>query len=302
MAMVQYGVWPNCCNACKFCLRLNRDTWSTRYIIRRIRSIRKNIKTIDWKNDFKAGISLLGGELYFMTDEKIQNEFLLLIDDIIEFILKPNPRAVYSTVTNGLYDPTFLFKVLDKIKDAVGIKRIDINFSYDIKYRYDSKAREQLCIENAKKVIQRYNYKLSVQTILTQYLIDAIMKNEFNIDNFEKNVIPGCQIAFLYPHPINPKLPPLDDFMFNRHSFLEFIKFLSEKYPMHLENFYCSVENSGVFKYTGMRNVSGTSEQKPILSDGKEKLNPICHHSTLYQCYSDSDNCMLCDLKGLLCL
>jgi hypothetical protein len=27
-AMVQYGLWPNCCNNCDFCLRLNRTAYT----------------------------------------------------------------------------------------------------------------------------------------------------------------------------------------------------------------------------------------------------------------------------------
>ena len=79
-----------------------------------------------------------------------------------------------------------------------------------------------------------------------------------------------------------------------------------------------STLNSGTFKYTGFRckdkygikykrggqipfyqyGIKDTSQQ-PVLSDGKETLNPKCGHSILYKCYSDSDKCILCDLKLL---
>ena len=39
-------------------------------------------------------------------------------------------------------------------------------------------------------------------------------------------------------------------------------------------------------------------DQQPTLSDGKEELSE-CGHSVLYKCYSDSDECMLCDLELL---
>lgn len=44
---------------------------------------------------------------------------------------------------------------------------------------------------------------------------------------------------------------------------------------------------------------AGTVDQNPRLSDGKEIINKKCGHSMLYQCYSDTDRCMLCDLEGL---
>ena len=62
---------------------------------------------------------------------------------------------------------------------------------------------------------------------------------------------------------------------------------------------YRSTHNSGIYKYTGL--IDKTCEcikQQPILSDGKEELTE-CGHSILYRCYSDSDQCMLCDLEAI---
>ena len=53
---------------------------------------------------------------------------------------------------------------------------------------------------------------------------------------------------------------------------------------------------SGIYKYTGMRDKGCDTHQEPVLSDGKEELTE-CGHSILYRCYSDSDECMLCDIK-----
>ena len=299
--MVQYSVWPTCCNSCQFCLRLNRDIWNPQQMINRVRAIRENINYIDWKDKFSNGISLLGGELFYITDKEIQKEFLLLVDDIIEKILKVsnNPLCRISVVTNGLYEPTFLFRVFDRVNETVGIQKADINFSYDLKYRFASEDRKQLCLQNINKVHNRYNYKVGVQTITTQYFIDEVLSGRFNIDKFEKEIIPGNELHLLYPHPINPKLPPLPDFNFTRDSLVKFVMFLKKNYPTQWYNFYYSTLNSGTFKFTGMIRVEGDETQDPILSDGKELINPKCGHSKLYQCYSDSDKCLLCDLKKI---
>ena len=299
--MVQYSVWPTCCNSCQFCLRLNRDIWNSQQMINRIKAIRENINYVDWKDKFSNGISLLGGELFYITDKEIQKEFLLLVDDIIEKILKKssNPLCRLSVVTNGLYEPTFLFRVFDRVNETVGIQKADINFSYDLKYRFASEDKRQLCLQNINKVHNRYNYKVGVQTITTQYFIDEVLSGRFNIDKFEKEVIPGNELHLLYPHPINPLLPPLPDFNFTRDSLVKFVMFLKNNHPTQWYNFYYSTLNSGTFKFTGMIRVEGDETQDPILSDGKELINPKCGHSKLYQCYSDSDKCLLCDLKKI---
>jgi hypothetical protein len=299
--MVQYGVWSNCCNDCDFCLRLWRTPLSKAEMLHQLDMIKQNIDYIDWKNKFSYGISLLGGEMYHITDPELQESFLELIDIIIEKILKvsPNPDVKYSTVTNGLYDPTFLFKVIDKIVNAVGKKAIDVNFSYDLKYRFHTEERRKLCLENINKFHERYNYNIGVQMILTQYLIDMVKNGEFSITEFLDKEIPGNTLTFLYPHPVNTGLD-LPDFNFKRSDFLNFMLYLSQNYPLIYKNFCTSTHNSAIFKYTGFFNKNSDDvTQQPLLTDGKQLINEKCGHSILYQCYSDSDACIVCDLDNL---
>lgn len=298
--MNQYSLWPNCNNNCKFCLRKNREVWAKPRLIEEIHKIRKNIDYIDWKDKFADGISLLGGEIYFITDTDIQNEFMLLIDDIINKILlvSTSPRCRYSTVTNGMYDPAFLFRVIDRIKEKTGDTRfIDVNFSYDIKYRYPSEEKRLLALKNIKLFRDRYNYTVGVQMILTQYLIEDILSGKFNFKHFIEEELKGCNFCFLYPHPIHSGFT-LTDFFFKREDFLNFCVYLKEEFPEIYRNMYSSTNASAIYKYTGMRDKNGDVTQQPILSDGKEEIAE-CGHSTLYRCYADSNECMLCDLLVL---
>lgn len=299
--MVQYSVWANCCNQCDFCLRREREAYDLKKQFDSISFIRENIKYIDWKNTFSYGISLLGGELYHITDKKLQNEFLKLIDDIIEIILKksPNSECKYSSVTNGLYEPSFLFSVVDRIKNAVGINKVDLNFSYDLKYRYKNENDRILALNNIKKFHDRYNYSVGVQMILTQYLIDQVKDGKLNINDMIQNDLNGNMLTFLYPHPIFTG-KKLDDFFFTRKDFLWFLQYLkNSNYQTYLNTIY-STKNSGVFKYTGFKQKDKATDvyQQPVLSDGKEIICN-CGHSILYKCYSDSDRCMLCDINAL---
>lgn len=162
--MVQFGVWPNCCNSCDFCLRKARVPVSKERQIQILRFISENIRHIDWRNRYSYGISLLGGELYYTTDKDIQEEFMLLIDSIIENVLtvSNNPMCRYSTVTNGIYEPSFLYRVVDRIVDKVGIGKVDINFSYDMKYRYSSESDRETVERNINDFHRRYDYNVGV--------------------------------------------------------------------------------------------------------------------------------------------
>lgn len=297
--MVQFGVWSNCCNACDFCLREERIPYSKEKQLYYLDMIKKNIEYIDWKDKFSYGISLLGGELYYITDKYLQKSFLELIDVIIEKILKvsPNPECKYSTVTNGLYDPTFLYQVIDKIVKEVGLKAIDVNFSYDLKYRFKSEEDRLKVLKNINDFHKRYNYNVGVQMIMTQYVINEWKAGRFDVNKFMEEEIPGNYLTFLYPHPIRTG-KKLDDFNFNRTDFLDFIQYLKDEcYNVYL-SFLHSTKNSGTFKYTGLQNrVHPSVDAQPVLSDGKEIINENCGHSIIYKCYSDCDDCVLCDLK-----
>lgn len=299
--MVQYACWPNCCNACDFCLRKERIPYTKEKQLWMLEKIKKNLDYVDWENKFDFGISLLGGELYFITDKDLQDSFLELIDLIIEKVLKvsKNPFCRYSTVTNGLYNPEFLYKVIDKIVNAVGMQYIDLNFSYDLKYRFNSEEKRLLVLKNINEFHKKYNYCVGVQMILTQYVIDEWKKGNFDVNKFINQEIPGNQLCFLYPHPIQTGIK-LNDFNFKRKDFLEFMKYLkSANYDVYI-SFLQSTKNSCSFKYTGVKErTSDDYTEEPKLTDGKEIINDKCGHSMLYSCYSDCDKCVLCDLQLL---
>ena len=301
--MLQFGVWPNCTNNCDFCLRMNRKPYTKAEQIFWLNAINENIKCVDWVNDFPYGVSLLGGELFYIKDKDVQDAFYKVIDTIIDYVLTDKtPQARFSTVTNGLYKPDFLYSVVDRIADRVGIERCDINFSYDLKYRYVNETARKLALANILDFSKRYNYRVGVQMILTQYVIDLWKQKKFDINKFLTETIPGCNLAFLYPHPIHTgkKLP---DFQFKRSDFLQFVQYMKQADYQTYIVFINSTKNSGTFKYTGLRdrvsvNIDDLKHQKPVLSDGKEQLG-VCGHSSLYRCYSDSDKCVLCDLQLL---
>lgn len=294
--VLQFSVWSNCCNQCDFCLRRERIPYSKEKQLHRLNRIKGNLDYIDWTGKFSDGISLLGGELYYIQDKELQDSFLELIDLIIEKVLKvsPNPNVKYSTVTNGLYDPAFLLQVLDKIVAEVGIKVIDLNFSFDLKYRYHSDADMQRVIDNVNLVHDRYNYTIGIQMILTQHLINK-WKEGLDVVQYVYDLMPGNQLCLLYPHPIFTG-KKLDDFFFNRSDLFEFLIWLRENYYFEYMAFMHSTKNSATYKWTGLKDITSDSIiEQPQLTDGKEEITD-CGHSVLYRCYADSDKCMLCDL------
>ena len=299
----QYGMWGNCSNHCDFCLRKDKRELTNAQMIREIEETRRNLDIVDWKGKFSDGISLLGGELFHITDPTVQDEFMKLIDDIIKKILTPCPKAVFSCVTNGIYKPDFLYRVMDKLQKSVGMRRVDISFSYDLKYRFHTEEARKLCLQNIQDFQKKYNHILVVQMILTQHVINLCREGKWSPNYFEETECPGSILSFLYPHPIwdgsKTTTKTLPDFNFTRKDLLWFIMWLREHNDRCYNSFISSTRNSGTYKYTGRfdKDLDGLAEQ-PRLTDGKENLLP-CGHSELYRCYTDSDKCMLCDLENI---
>lgn len=310
MAMCQIGLFNNCNGSCKFCLIKDDRFYEMDEIYEEIERAKENIRFIakqpdNWTNKYSNGISVLGGELFYMKDEKYKQLFLELIDVIIEEVLtkSPNPDVRFSTVTNGYYDPEWLlFPVIDKIRDAVGIQHVDVNFSYDFKYRFKNDAHEKRVRDTINAFHERYNYVTGVQMILTQDVVNRIIDGWLP-KTFIDEYFPGNQLALLYPHPIYRGNDysgawNLPDFNFTRGSFIKAMGILKRDDPRAYEAFWRSAHNSAVFKYTMLfvKKHGASAEQLPLLSDGKEIINEDCNHSILYQCYSDTRKCMLCDL------
>lgn len=300
--MVQYSLWGMCSNHCDFCLLRDKRPMTKEKMIHEIRETRTNLDIVDWKGKFRDGISLLGGELFHITDKDIQDEFMLLIEDIINKILIPVPTAMFSCVTNGIYKPDFLYRVMDRLNERVGMCKVDINFSYDLKYRFHNEETRKLVVENIINFSNRYIYKVAVQMILTQHVINLCKEGKWSPNYFENEEIPGTMLSFLYPHPIydgnQDTVKTLPDFQFTRADLLWFVRWLRKHNDHCYQSFISSTRNSGIYKFTGRYHKEDDSRlDYPILSDGKEELLP-CGHSILYRCYSDSDKCMLCDLEN----
>ena len=68
--------------------------------------------------------------------------------------------------------------VLDKFAEKDLLDTVDLNFSYDLKYRFKTEERRILCENNIIKTGERYpRLKVNVQMILTQHLINEYNKN-----------------------------------------------------------------------------------------------------------------------------
>lgn len=318
--MVQYSLWNNCNNKCKFCLVKDTTDFDETCMNYEVNRTIENIKYLDSlrlfeeEGTYSKGISTLGGEMFCFPN--LKNKLMELVE-VIGGVVTKSRDSRWSFVTNGMYDPSeVLWPMIDKIKDITGtVNKVDINFSFDPigGFRYSNEERLNQALQTIRSTGDRYSYIVGTQMILTQKVIDFLISK--NIKEWYKDYFPSkySMLSLLYPHPIfrgNEYAGPmnLEGFNFTRSSLFRFLSKLDTEWPEIKINFISSVRNSAVFKHIGMLH-KGTkfvgeslidvkeTTQLPVLADGKELITE-CGHSELYRCYIDSEKCMLCDLEN----
>ena len=117
MKILQYLLWTNCNNACKFCIRGDKsDAYSKiEDMLASIEKAKSNILSQDWSS-YKGGISIIGGELYYVEDRRLQLALLDLMHTATDVILKKNDSTCIVLITNLIYDDSFLKEVLHQFE------------------------------------------------------------------------------------------------------------------------------------------------------------------------------------------
>jgi hypothetical protein len=296
MRMLQYLLWTNCNNNCKFCIRGDKsDAYTnTSDMITSVKRAYTSIKTQDWSK-YDGGISVIGGELFYVTDQKLQAELLLLFKLICEEILTKRENTHLVLITNLIYDVTFLENVLNIFRSFGVESQVQLHTSFDIKYRYKNTEDQNLYFNNIKRLRSTYpNIKITVQCIVTQYFIDAVTTRVFEIESFEDTY--DVKFALLVPLKSNLSIQ-LQDFFPKRREFINFLVKLATDNPLVFRQFV----NSAKYAFTSKDFIDTQNDEELIPSNSAILYPDVlkCGHSDIYLCYSDSDNCMLCDIEAL---
>ena len=236
MKILQYLLWTNCNNACKFCIRGDKsDAYSkTEDMLVSIQKAKSNILSQDWSS-YKGGISIIGGELYYVEDRKLQLALLDLMHTATDVILKKNDSTCIVLITNLIYDDSFLKEVLHQFEKEGVLNQVHLHTSFDLKYRYKDNADKQLMLSNLEDLSKEFStLNLTTQTILTQYFINAVNDGSFNISEFEEKY--NTRFTLLVPLYSNLSCT-LSDFFPKRRDFINFLIKLYDENPITFRKF-----------------------------------------------------------------
>ena len=223
---LQYELWKACNNNCAFCTALKLKD------VDKNKSLDNALQTICSAENIKYNkIGFIGGEFF---DNQLDD--LVIKEKFYELFSLCKKRILNKTLDNIYITSSLIFKLekhfipfLEYLKELNLLEYTMLCTSYDIKYRFKNKDQALLWKNNMLFLKDNYSaLKIHTQIILTQFFIDAVLKNEFDILAFCKEFNTFIdynepQATFFYKTK-NNMIKYLPDFFPTKKSFLEFVK------------------------------------------------------------------------------
>ena len=221
-SFVQFELWKDCNNGCKFCYNngFNKvDKISNlNYFISILPSIKCQV----------LGIS--GGEFFSgqIKDITVKEKFNTLINIIANKIKKDEIKKFFIN-TSLMFDRNYYFIPFIKMLKTLDILNCTMFCtSYDSFYRFNNHSYK-LWLDNMN-YLTKQNINRHIETILTQHFMEKILKNKSN--PYCKGNLFNCKQDFLEAHSaIKGKdffTKHLQQFLPKKSTFISFLKYLSE--------------------------------------------------------------------------
>lgn len=225
---IQYELWKDCNNKCKFCFNKNQKD------VNKIESLNFVINNLlDKETDNYNEIGFIGGEFFDgqLKNEEVKTLFYKLFEICKEKSDLNKLDKLYFT-TSLIFDiskNTDLIQFLDYLKELKLLNKSLLCTSFDLKYRFHNSKLLNYWTENMKFIHEQYpELKLHTEIIVTQFFIDAVLNNTFSITEFKRMyntsldyIEPASGFYYLDKESMSKDLP---DFFPTKSSFIKFLK------------------------------------------------------------------------------
>ena len=324
---LQFELWQDCNSKCDFCyLNWFNVNKTNEYKLHRIAHVQSILEDDSLYETYDT-ISLIGGEFFQgqISDPQVNDAFFALIHKLKALLDAGKINCIWIMVSLLIGKQPDLYHCLDVFGND---PRVWFNTSWDIQGRFKSEKMQLTWEEHVTNIHCLYpNVNINVTIILTHELLSAYLKGEFSFMDFRerhgvhlflKPPAYNTTTAQVYKRLHGEVIPNGEKQMFssliesqffpNRKEFLQFLaKFKNEMGEVEYDNlFNINRRADDVYRTdsTGCTEaLVHRQKQERDLGDAGCDVNPKCGHSTYYQSYIDSDECMLCDknyIGGLL--
>lgn len=323
MFIKQYEIWQTCNNNCDFCF--NKGFANKIFPNQQEQSLRCVLKDLDKVVEEHGGdlsIELIGGEFFQgqLSTQPVRELFFELITKLRHLADKNLVNQIVIFVTLTLGEQEDLYKALNILmEDKTSKCEVWVSTSYDTRGRFGPNNEK---LDNWKKHMLKLSeikglFK-NTTIIFTQAFCDEVLSGKFDFINFQETY--GTTLFFKHPLPllinsyyinetddqrqvyINAKNKSLEDwkwFMPKRSDAIQVMAMMNNvgilDRLMGLD--YRADDLDSKFEDGEWVKTIRDKEHK-IESRDEEKNS--CGHLLTYMCYSDSNECLLCDKETLL--
>lgn len=177
---IQFELWKDCTIGCKFCCNKGQPKTDKLLSLSYINSI------LDSKDIyFYDEIGFIGGEIFNseLEDNTIKNKFYAIFDKVS----KLNFEKIYIA-TSLIFDISkYLLPFIEYMKKINILDKVIICTSFDVKYRFHTNEMKELWKKNMLYLKSNFKeLRLHTEIILTEWFLNAVLKDEFDIKAFEK--------------------------------------------------------------------------------------------------------------------
>lgn len=296
---IQFELWKNCNNKCTFCEHLYDPISSND---QKIIDLKYFISELQQPFiDSYDTIGFIGGEIFDdQIDNQLVKQYFYELFNICSEKKKNNKLKKLYIATSFIYD--IKKHLVPFIHFLSQLNLLDITYfctSYDLKYRFHTNYQHILWNNNVLELNTMLMTKIHVEIILTQTLIDNVLNNEFNINDFQNKY--KVNVDFIEPSFIS-KLKDkkttskhISDFFPTRSSFLKFLKFTYLNKYIDLNTFLSMKLRSDALYFR----ISSTNKLIKVVNrvDNELRKYDINGNPIKIQSYIDSDKFMYDDVK-----
>lgn len=306
---MQFELWKQCNNFCEFCYLGEQNIFVSDEV--KLQNLEKVSLTIDkyFAENIEQiqAIGFLGGEFFQgqMSNPEVKKNFYALCEKCFKLIDENRIRDFwcYCTLTIGNQEDLYtLVELFDKIVTDKEKHKFWIQVSYDVQGRFNVPAKFENWNYHMLN-LQNYSFiRFNITSILTESFLQAVLSGELNLSEFQKKyknhffLKQANLIGRMTKQEILKKMPW---FFPKRKTFLAFLHKLKKENPFLFKELL-DISLRSDFMYNSLENqekdnIDPDIRNKETWEEYSLNTNPKCGHVDLYQCYSDSDACCLCD-------
>ena len=306
---MQFELWKQCNNFCDFCYLAGQNKFVDEET--KLENLAKVNTLVDEYFDTHSeqikAIGFLGGEFFQgqMNTPAIKQGFYDLCKKCFYLINEDRIRDFWCYCTLTIGDQEDLYELVDLFDSIIQDKdrhKFWIQVSYDTRGRFNQPGK----FENWDKHmlnLQQYPFIcFNVTSIMTEDFLQKVLSGELDLNKFQEKYKNHFFLKQANsPHLENKKiaLARMPWFFPKRKTYLSFLDKIKHECPflfyelldisLRADYMYNSLENSSI------EEVDPQVRNKETWNETHNEYIEKCGHVKNYQCYADSNACMLCD-------